>query len=101
MAVADRVLPMPQTPEMGSSNQVGPSGSMEVAVASASKGLEVRVGVPLPRKNTLTEGKLAERRTDYSVPPLVSLRLPTAADVVRYPLEGCVLIFTDMYNHGF
>lgn len=70
-------------------------------MASASKGLEVRVGVPLPRRSTLTEVKLAEVRTEFSVPSSVGLRLPTAADVVRYPPEGCVFIFTDIYNHGF
>ncbi|CAL2248760.1 unnamed protein product [Prunus armeniaca] len=46
---------MPQTPEEGSSNQAGPSGSMEVAVASASEGLEVQVDVPLLKRNTLIE----------------------------------------------
>lgn len=85
---------------MGSSNQASPSGSVKVVVASASEGFEVRVGVPLPRRNTLTKVKLAELRTNFSVPPLVGLRLPTTADVVRYPPEGYVLIFTDMYNHG-
>ncbi|CAL2266420.1 unnamed protein product [Prunus armeniaca] len=72
--VADRVLALPHTPEVGSSNQASPSGSVGVAVASASEGV---------------------------VPPSVGLRLPSAIDVVRYPPEGCVLIFTDMYQHGF
>ncbi|CAL8117016.1 unnamed protein product [Prunus armeniaca] len=73
------------TPEVGSNNQTSPSGSMGIAVASASEGVDIRVGVPL---------------TDYSVPPYVGLRLPSAADVVRYPPEGSVMIFTDMYQHG-
>lgn len=78
-AIADRVLALPQTLEVGSSNQAGPSGSVEVAVAFASKGLEVRVGVPLPRNS------------------LVGLRLPTARDMVRYLPKGYVLIFTDIH----
>ncbi|CAL2246902.1 unnamed protein product [Prunus armeniaca] len=99
--VTDRVLTLPHTPEVGSSNQASPSGSVGVAVALASKGVDIRVGVPLLRRNILTDVKLAELRTEFSIPPSVGLRLPSAADVVRYPPEGCVLIFTDMYQHGF
>ncbi|CAL2239905.1 unnamed protein product [Prunus armeniaca] len=99
-AVANRVLALPHTPEVGSSNQASPSWSMGVAMASTSKGVDIRVGVPLARWNILTEVKLAELRTDYSVPPYVGLRLPTAVDVVRYPPEGSVMIFTNMYQHG-
>ncbi|CAL9012014.1 unnamed protein product [Prunus brigantina] len=99
-AIADRGLAMPRSSEMGSSNQASPSGSVGVAVASASEGVDIRVGVPLARRNTLTELKLTELRRDYGVPPYVVLRLPTAADVVRYPPEGSVMIFTDMYQHG-
>ncbi|CAL9016512.1 unnamed protein product, partial [Prunus brigantina] len=69
-------------------------------VASASEGVDIRVGIPLAVRNTLTELKLIELRRDYCVPPYVVLRLPTAADVVRYPPEGSVMIFTDMYQHG-
>ncbi|CAL8175818.1 unnamed protein product [Prunus armeniaca] len=36
----------------------------------------LEVGVPLLMRNILTEVKLAELRTDFSVPPLVGLRLP-------------------------
>ncbi|CAL8997921.1 unnamed protein product [Prunus brigantina] len=99
-AIADRGLAMPCSLEMGSSNQASPSGSVSVAVASASEGVDIRVGVPLARRNTLMELKLTELRRDYWVPPYVVLRLPTAADVVRYPPEGSVMIFTVMYQHG-
>ncbi|CAL9004636.1 unnamed protein product, partial [Prunus brigantina] len=99
-AIADRGLAMPRSSEIGSSNQVSPSGSMSVAVAPASEGVDIRVGIPLPVRNTLTELKLIELQRDYGVPPYVFLRLPTAADVVRYPPEGSVMIFTDMYQHG-
>ncbi|CAL2257542.1 unnamed protein product [Prunus armeniaca] len=99
--VADQVLALPHTPKMGSSNQASPSGSVGITVASASEGVDIRVGVPLSRRNILTKVKLVELRTKFSVPPSVGLRLPGAADVVRYPPEGCVLIFTDMYQHGF
>ncbi|CAL8087822.1 unnamed protein product [Prunus armeniaca] len=81
-AIADRVLALPHTPEVGSSNQASPSGSVGVAVASASEGVDIQVGVPLARWNTLIEVKLANLRIDYSVPPYLGLRLPTAADVV-------------------
>ncbi|CAL2255727.1 unnamed protein product [Prunus armeniaca] len=100
-AITDRVLALPHIPEVGSSNQASPSGSVGVAVASASEGVDIQVGVPLVRRNILTEVKLAELRTEYSVPPYVGVRLPTAVDVVRYPSEGSVMIFTDMYQHGF
>ncbi|CAL8084650.1 unnamed protein product [Prunus armeniaca] len=81
--------------------RASPSGSVGVAVASASEELDIRVGVPLSMRNILTEVKLVELWTNFSVPPSVGLRLPSAADVVRYLPEGCVLIFTDMYQHGF
>ncbi|KAI5344566.1 hypothetical protein L3X38_012443 [Prunus dulcis] len=100
-AIADRVLVLPNTPEVGSSTQVSPSGSVGIAVVSASEGVDIWVGVPLARRNTLTEVKLAELRTSFSVIPYVGLRIPTTADVVRFPPEGSVLIFTDMYQHGF
>lgn len=99
-AIADRVLALPHTLEVGSSNQASPSESVGLAVASVSEGVDIRVGILLARRNTLTEVKLAELRTDYCVPPYVGLRLPSAADVVRYPPEGSVMIFTDMYQHG-
>ncbi|CAL2247848.1 unnamed protein product [Prunus armeniaca] len=87
-ASVDRVLALAHTPEVGSSNQTSPSGSVGIAVASASEGVDIRVGVSLAKRNTLTEAKLVEFRTDYSVPPYVGLRLPSAADIVRYPPEG-------------
>ncbi|CAL9011957.1 unnamed protein product [Prunus brigantina] len=97
-AIADRVLALPQTPEVGSSNQAGPSGSAEVVVASASEGLAVQVGVPLPRKNTLRKVKLGEIRSDYSVPPSLGLRLPTAADVMMLAKLGYA---PGKYNRNF
>ncbi|CAL2270353.1 unnamed protein product [Prunus armeniaca] len=99
-ASVDRVLALAHTPEVGSSNQTSPSESVGIAMVSASGGVDIRVGVPLGNRNTLTEAKLVELRTDYSVPSYVGLRLPSAADVVRYPPEGSVMIFTDMYQHG-
>ncbi|CAL2271651.1 unnamed protein product [Prunus armeniaca] len=99
-ASVDRVLALAHTPEVGSSNQTSPSESVGIAMVSASEGVDIRVGVPLGKRNTLTEAKLVELRTDYSVPSYVGLRLPSAADVVRYPPEGAVMIFTDMYQHG-
>ncbi|CAL8162449.1 unnamed protein product [Prunus armeniaca] len=99
-ASVDRVLALAHTPEVGSSNQTSPSESVGIAMVSASEGVDIRVGVPLGNRNTLTEAKLVELRTDYSVPSYVGLRLPSAADVVRYPPEGSVMIFTDMYQHG-
>ncbi|CAL2225245.1 unnamed protein product [Prunus armeniaca] len=96
----DRVLALAHTPEVGSSNQTSPSESVGIAMVSAAEGVDIRVGVPLGNRNTLTEAKLVELRTDYSVPSYVGLRLPSAADVVRYPPEGSVMIFTDMYQHG-
>ncbi|CAL2238076.1 unnamed protein product [Prunus armeniaca] len=89
-AIIDRVLSMPRSPEVGSSNQASPSRSVGVAMASASEGVDIRVGVPLAKRNTLTKVKLIELRANYSVPNYVGLRLPSAADVVRYPLEGSV-----------
>ncbi|CAL9012168.1 unnamed protein product [Prunus brigantina] len=71
-AIADRGLAMPRSSEMGSSNRVSPSGV---------QGVDIRVGIPLAVRNTLTELKLIELRRDYCVPPYVVLRLPTAADV--------------------
>ncbi|CAL2271349.1 unnamed protein product [Prunus armeniaca] len=99
-ANVDRVLALAHTPEVGSSNQTSPSESVGIAMVSASEGVDIRVGVPLGNRNTLTEAKLVELRTDYSVPSYVGLRLPSATDVVRYPPEGSVMIFTDMYQHG-
>ncbi|CAL8132257.1 unnamed protein product [Prunus armeniaca] len=99
-ASVDRVLALAHTPEVGSSNQTSPSESVGIAMVSAAEGVDIRVGVPLGNRNTLTEAKLVELRTDYSVPSYVGLRLPSAADVVRYPPEGSVMIFTDMYQHG-
>ncbi|CAL8117160.1 unnamed protein product [Prunus armeniaca] len=78
-AMADQVLALPHTPEVGSSNQASPSGSVGIAMASASEGVDI----------------------GSNVPAYVGLRLPTAADVVRYPPEGSVMIFMDMYQHGF
>ncbi|CAL2276870.1 unnamed protein product [Prunus armeniaca] len=75
-ASVDRVLALAHTPEVGSSNQTSPSESVGIAVVSASEGVDIRVGVPLGKRNTLTEAKLVELRTDYSVPPYVGLRLP-------------------------
>ncbi|CAL8176283.1 unnamed protein product [Prunus armeniaca] len=99
-ASVDRVLALAHTPEVGSSNQTSPSESVGIAMVSASEGVDIRVGVPLGNRNTLTEAKLVELRTDYSVPSYVGLRLPSAADVVRYPPDGSVMIFIDMYQHG-
>ncbi|CAL8136887.1 unnamed protein product [Prunus armeniaca] len=99
-ASVDRVLALAHTSEVGSSNQTSPSESVGIAMVSASEGVDIRVGVPLGNRNTLTEAKLVELRTDYSVPSYVGLRLPSAADVVRYPPEGSVMIFIDMYQHG-
>ncbi|CAL2247198.1 unnamed protein product [Prunus armeniaca] len=83
-AIVDRVLALPHTLEVGSSNRAGPSGSADVVVAFTSVGLEVQVGVPLPKKNKMTDEEIVELRANYSIPPLVGLRLPTATDVVRY-----------------
>ncbi|KAL6269603.1 hypothetical protein ACE6H2_026514 [Prunus campanulata] len=74
-AIANWVLALPYTPKVGLINQASPSGSVGVAVATASKGVDIRVGVPLAKRNTLTEVKLAAFR-------------------------GSVLIFTNMYQHG-
>lgn len=71
-----------------------------MVVAFASVGLEVQVGVPLPKKNRMTEEEIVELRADYSISPSVGLRLPTTTDVVRYLADGCMLIFTNMYKHG-
>ncbi|CAL2252506.1 unnamed protein product [Prunus armeniaca] len=100
-AIVDWVLALSHTLEVGSSNQASSLRSVGVAMASASEGVDIRVGVLLARRNTLSEVRLAELRTDYSVSPYVGLRLPTAVDVVRYPPEGSLLIFTDMYQHSF
>ncbi|CAL9019049.1 unnamed protein product [Prunus brigantina] len=99
-AVANRVLALPHTPEVGLSNQASPSGSVGVAMASALEGVDIWVSVPLARRNILIEVRLAELQTYYCVLPYMGLRLPTASDVVRYPPEGSVMIFTDMYQHG-
>ncbi|CAL8087897.1 unnamed protein product [Prunus armeniaca] len=77
-----------------------PLGSVGVAVASASEGVDIQVGVPLARWNTLIEVKLANLRIDYSVPPYVGLRLPTAADVV--PMMLAKLGYApEQYNPNF
>ncbi|CAL2229627.1 unnamed protein product [Prunus armeniaca] len=99
-AIADWVLALPHTPEVGSSNQASPSGSVGVVVASASEGVDIQVGVPLARRNTLIEVKLANLRIDYSVPPYVGLRLPTATDVV--PMMLAKLGYApEQYNPNF
>ncbi|CAL2277107.1 unnamed protein product [Prunus armeniaca] len=54
-AIADRVLALPHTPEVDSSNQASPSGSLGLAVASASEGVDIRVGISLARRNALIE----------------------------------------------
>ncbi|BBH05100.1 hypothetical protein Prudu_016392 [Prunus dulcis] len=54
-AIANRVLALPHTLEVGSSNQASPSGSVGIAVASVSEGVDIRVCVPLARRNTLTK----------------------------------------------
>ncbi|CAL2247011.1 unnamed protein product [Prunus armeniaca] len=53
-ASVDRVLALAHTPEVGSSNQTSPSGFVGITVASASEGVDIRVGVPLAKQNTLT-----------------------------------------------
>lgn len=55
------------------------------------------MGVPLSKKNMMTDKEIVELRADYNISPS---RLPIATDVVRYPIDGCMLIFTDMYKHG-
>ncbi|CAL2255805.1 unnamed protein product [Prunus armeniaca] len=47
--VADRVLALPHTPEVGSSNQSSPSGSVGIAVASASDGVDIRLQMMLAK----------------------------------------------------
>ncbi|CAL2227125.1 unnamed protein product [Prunus armeniaca] len=99
-AVANWVLDMPHTREMGSSNQTGPSGSGTVVVASASVGMEIPVGVLLPKRNRMSLYELEELKMEYGVPDLMGLRLPTSTDVMRYPPKGCVMIFSAMYKYG-
>lgn len=64
-AMANRVLEMPHTPEVGSSNQAGPSGSCNVVVASTLAGVDVLVGVPLPKRNKMNLYELEELKTDF------------------------------------
>ncbi|CAL8992716.1 unnamed protein product [Prunus brigantina] len=45
-AVADRVLALPHTPEVGSSNQASPLGSVGVDMASASEGVDIGLVLP-------------------------------------------------------
>ncbi|CAL8162160.1 unnamed protein product [Prunus armeniaca] len=61
-AVVDRVLALPHTPEVGSSNQASPSGSVGIAMASTLERVDIRVGVPLARRNILTKMMLAKLR---------------------------------------
>lgn len=71
-----------------------------MVVASASVGVKIPVGVPLPKRNRMSLYKLEELKMEYRVPDLVGLRLPTSTDVVRYPPKGCVMIFSSMYKYG-
>lgn len=45
--------------------------------------------------------ELEELTAEYVVPFLVWLKLPASTHVVRYPLEGCVLIFSEIYEYVF
>lgn len=101
VAVTDCLLALPQTPKVGSSNQGGSSASSDVLVVFALAEIDVPVGVPLLKKNRMTKAEIEELGANYCILPSVSLRLPTSADIVRYPHEGSVLIFTDMYKHAF
>lgn len=70
-AMANRILEMPHTPEVGSSNQAGPSGSSNVVVASAPTRVDVPVGVPLPKRNKRNLYELEELKTGYRIPSSV------------------------------
>lgn len=89
-AVANQVRDIPHTLEVGSSNEVGPSGFGTVVIASASAGVEILVGVPLTKRNMISLYELEEFKIEYQVSDSVGLKLPTSTDVVRYPPEGCV-----------
>ncbi|BBN70214.1 hypothetical protein Prudu_1446S002100 [Prunus dulcis] len=89
-AIANRVLALPHTLEVGSSNQASPSGG------SGHSGW-----CPFGEAEHTYRSEVGPASADYCVPPYVGLRLPTAIDVVRYPSNGSVMIFTDMYRHGF
>lgn len=84
-AVGNRILALPHLPEEGSSNQEASSVSGDVVVASASTGIDVPVGVPIPKKNGLIEEEIEELKANYSIPPSIGLRLQTSTDTVRYP----------------
>ncbi|BBN69226.1 hypothetical protein Prudu_832S000100 [Prunus dulcis] len=85
-AIANRVLALPKS--RGGFEQPG------ITIRTFGSVFRCRGGIRLQSEI----GPAAER---FCVPAYVGLRLPTEADVVRYPADGSVMIFTDMYRHGF
>lgn len=72
-----------------------------MVVAFALVGVDVPVGVPLLKRNKMNLYELEELRIEYGVPSSVGQELPASTDVVRYPLEGSVMIFLAMYKYRF
>ncbi|CAL2246887.1 unnamed protein product [Prunus armeniaca] len=97
-AVANRVLGITQAPEASASGRAGLSGCGTMVVASAS--VTVPVGVPLSKRNMMSLYDLESLKVDYAILDYVGLRLPIPTEVVRYPPEGCVMVFSAMYKHG-
>lgn len=65
-----------------------PSGFGMMVVASA--GVNVLVRVPLPKMNMLSLYELEQLKEDCMIPDCVGLSMK----VVRYPPEGCVIMFS-------
>ncbi|CAL2249563.1 unnamed protein product [Prunus armeniaca] len=97
-ACAKRVLGITHAPEASASGRAGPLGCGTVIVASADVGIPI--GVPLPKKNMMSLYDLESLKADYAIPDCVGLRLPIPTEAARYPLEGCVMVFSAMYKHG-
>ncbi|CAL2228492.1 unnamed protein product [Prunus armeniaca] len=95
-ACANRVLGITQAPEASGSGRAGPSGCGTVVVASADVGIPI--GVPLPKKNMMSLYDLESLKADYAIPDCVGLRLPIPTEAARYPPEGCVMVFSAIYN---
>lgn len=58
------------------------------------------VGVLLSKRNKLTLYELEQLKLDFQIPDCVWLRLLTLTKAVRYPPEGCVMVFSAIYKNG-
>ncbi|CAL2265814.1 unnamed protein product [Prunus armeniaca] len=72
-----------------------------ISKGAGDESTESEVGVSPPKRNKMIFYELEEFRAEYGVPFSVRLKLPASTHVVRCPLEGCVLIFSEIYKYVF